>query len=68
MITEKIRDFNIYFLGKLVFGLLGLKENKKRAHRTRERERERENITVVIIFFFWVGKVITGKKQKKKII
>jgi hypothetical protein len=54
MITEKIRDFNIYFLGKLVFGLLGLKENKKRAHRARERERD--TITVVIIFFFWVGK------------
>lgn len=63
MINEKIRDFNIYFLGKLGFGLLGLrlKENKKRAHRASERD----IIIVIIIFFFWVGEVITGKKKKQ---
>jgi hypothetical protein len=67
MITEKIRDFNIYFLGKLVFGLLGLKENKKRAHRTRERERERERILLLLLFsFFGSEKLLQGKKQKKK--
>lgn len=61
MINEKIRDFNIYFLGKLGFGLLGLMENKKRAHRASERD----IITVTIIFFFWVGEVITKNKNKK---
>jgi hypothetical protein len=58
--NNKNREFNIYFLGKLGFGLLGLMENKKRAHPASSRN----IITVIIIFFFWVGEVITKNKKQ----